>query len=156
MVGDMAWLEDVAPTLSAGTSAVSADCLAKVEGRLGFGYPDVVRLAYLQLGCGLSTHRLVPPEHAAADYLRDRAEKYAHWEWPERLVTVCDWGCGIRACALMTSSDPEIWWFDPNLEGEGPGGGHVPPWRTGSTFTEWIVRWARRDLFADYWDLRPR
>jgi hypothetical protein len=102
--------------------------LSKAEERLGFALPRVLHQVYGLVGNGgfgpgygligiVGGVRDDLGRDVVADYLL-RREGDPHdpaWSWPEKLLAVCHWGCGIYSCVDCARDDAPVIRFDPNV-----------------------------------------
>lgn len=118
---------------------VTMEELVQAEAQLGFTLPSFLRRIYLEVGnggfgpgYGLLSLNEIPPNAVSdttslvADYQGMRAfsqkdidEYFAEDEekpslWPERVVTLCDWGCNIYSCLDCSSPELPIFRMDSN------------------------------------------
>lgn len=103
----------IAPTVSPGQ-------LAAAETSLGFALPSLLRQIYLQVGNGGfgPGYGLIGLEELLQVYNEMRQLP----GWPERMVPLCTWGCGIYSCLDCSLSAGPIYVYSPDthvLEGHG-------------------------------------
>ena len=130
---------------------ISAAALAKVEQELGYSLPPLLRRVYTEIGdgwfgpgCGfqgaISGHF-----HEDEDKRATLAEGYHvnhKHEWPDGLVPLVHWGCGIFSCVDCTSpSFPMVCTdygaYDPTIQRA-----RVRLAPEGITFRDWLAAWA--------------
>ncbi|MGW2858204.1 SMI1/KNR4 family protein [Streptomyces sp. NPDC001205] len=116
----------------AGTSGqtqlpVSAADVEEAERQLGFPLHPLLTALYRQVGNGgfgpmdaILPLTIVPDhpdgESAVQGYL-DRippADAETWWAWPEGVLPILDWGCGMYACIDCQSEDGAVLLFEPN------------------------------------------
>jgi hypothetical protein len=130
---------------------ISREAMAKVERELGFALPPLLRRVYTEIGdgwfgpgCGLQG-AVSGHFHEDEDKRQTLAEAY-HGnhknEWPDGLVPLAHWGCGIFSCVDCTSpSFPMVrthfGHYDPVIK-RGPL--RLVP--EGITFRDWLAAWA--------------
>lgn len=63
------------------------------------------------------------------------------WDWPERLLPFCDFGCAICACIDCTTDSGHVVIWDPNIwePGQPVAIGLLD---TGKSFLDWMQAWA--------------
>jgi hypothetical protein len=109
---------------------ISAAQLKRSEHRLGFPLPPFLAEVYQRVGNGGfgPGHGLIG---LAGGFTHDRGKtiiKLYHsyhvktpndptWQWPDRLVPICDWGCAIFSC--VDCDRGSIITFDPGEQPEG-------------------------------------
>jgi hypothetical protein len=134
--------------------------LAADEERLGFALPPMLKRLYVEIGNGgfgpgyglIGISGGVPDDlgrTATEAYrgLRSQERSPPGWSWPEALLPICHWGCGITSCVDCSTPDFRMRIFDPNLVDD-------DNWRDGffaeaDSFEDWIRAWAEG---ADLWD----
>lgn len=123
--------------------------LKKTEARLGFRLPRLLKRLYLEVGDGgfgpgaglfgaRSGHWVFPKPITLAELYKVNHKG----AWPDKLVPICDWGCGIYSCIdcsrqsyPMVVSDPN--WVNPETNRDQHG---FLPENIG--FRDWIEAWA--------------
>ena len=104
---------DVAP-------GVDAAALESARTRLGFALPDLLAEAYRQVGNGgFGPEECLLPldgEGSVVSTYLDFRETYAgsEWAWPEGVLPIMTWGCGMYACVDCRSEDATVLLFEPN------------------------------------------
>ena len=152
-------LKHVAQRLVRFGPPVSRSEIDEAERLTGCRFPSLLSEVYLRVGAGAIAHvphHLRRPSVVASDYVRHRGSEVNGWKWPECLLPVADWGCGIQACVLATTDDAELWWFDPNLDGGEPPEYMAPPWPTGMPLDEWMRGFVNGDEFLQHWPPNQR
>jgi len=134
--------------------------IAKDEERLGFALPPVLKQIYVEIGNGgfgpgyglIGLTNGIPNDLGKTgpelyELFRGSDPNDPNWEWPCRLLPICDWGCAILSCVDCADTNFRMRIFDPNVhEGD--------DW-TDSFFEEsvgfepWISDWASG---IDLWD----
>lgn len=97
--------------------AADADAIARAERELGFPLHPLLAAAYQQVGDGgFGPEYYLLPLQGAADTYRDNRETYAgsEWAWPEGVLPIMTWGCGMYACVDCRSEDGTVLLFEPN------------------------------------------
>lgn len=125
--------------------------IAAAEGLLGFEVPLPLRAVYLSVANGGfgPGYGLVGIGGGIRGFARGKIrgrceETYAslrsrtEYDWPEGLLPVCDWGCGIYSCVDCSSTDGGILRFYSDAIGDG-----LPtPFTTeANDFRGWLVDW---------------
>jgi len=137
---------------------ISRPEVAEVETRLGFSLPTTLHQIYSGIAnggfgpgykiIGLVGGMPLDTGHSAVDiyeaFLRPDPEDPG-WGWPQGLLPICHWGCGIYSCVECVVSGNPVVRFDPN--GHGPG----TPWGTAfepeaPSLDDWLQRWLDDDL----------
>jgi hypothetical protein len=108
----------------AGRSApLSAEDLAGVERRLGFALHPLLAAVYRGFANGgfgpeyqlLSLVAGPTSEHAVDVYLAKRSGGAGtEWAWPEGVLPILSWGCGMYACVDCRSEQGTVLLFEPN------------------------------------------
>jgi hypothetical protein len=62
------------------------------------------------------------------------------WNWPERLLPVCDWGCAIRSCVDCADPNFRMRIFDPNVHDGDDWADSF--FEESPNFETWITAWA--------------
>jgi hypothetical protein len=127
--------------------------------RLGFSLPVPLRQVVMQVANGGfgPGYGLLGLEGGATDDLGDTAvdsylvrrswDGQQGWRWPERLVPICTWGCGIYTCMICEqgSIGGRLVRYDPDFEDE--------LWQfrgEGRTVAQWLGAWLDGQ---DLWEL---
>ncbi|MFJ6571521.1 SMI1/KNR4 family protein [Streptomyces sp. NPDC091292] len=107
---------------------VDAESVARAEAALGFPLPPLLAALYLRIGDGGfgPEYGLLPllegfpagEMPAVAQYLDHRkdARDDPSWPWPEGLLPISHWGCGMYACVDCLSEDAPVLLFEPNAD----------------------------------------
>lgn len=145
--------------------------LVQAEAQLGFVLPAFLRRIYLEVGnggfgpgYGLLPLNEIPPnaghhtDSLVADYKGMRAfsqkdidEYFAEEEekpslWPERVITLCDWGCNIYSCLDCSSPELPIFRMDSNEN-------FLVEWAIEApSLRQWLERWVDGTLTHLDWD----
>jgi len=104
------------------------DAIDTAEKALGFSFPPLLRQIYTEISNGGfgPGYGLLGLEGGARDdlgssvidgYLLSRQHHYADqptWIWPEYVLPVCHWGCGIYSCLDCAQIEAPVLLFDPN------------------------------------------
>ncbi|WP_412543775.1 SMI1/KNR4 family protein [Longispora sp. K20-0274] len=94
--------------------------LARAEEALGFALHPLLAAVYTRVGdggFGPECHLLnLTGRFSAVDnYLGQRRELAGtDWAWPEGVLPVLDWGCGMFACVDCRSDEGTVLLFEPN------------------------------------------
>ncbi|TNY36977.1 SMI1/KNR4 family protein [Thermomonospora catenispora] len=138
-------LEPLPPLTPAPESAVR-EC----ETLLGRPLPRLLRRCYLELGDGgfgpAYGIRGVTGEDNIIDAYREQQRSWLE-EWrpmAERLLPVCDWGCGITSFIDIGDPDARMWAIDPNPAPADDYAVALFPQDLG--FGEWMLRWVEGTL----------
>jgi hypothetical protein len=141
----------------------TSDAVTSAEAQLGFALPLLLRRIYTEVangGLGPGYGLLGVADGARDDvgnsivdgYLCSRQHQYEGeppWIWPEYLLPVCHWGCGIYSCLDCTRIDPAVVLLDPNALDENHAWGDVL-YPQMESFQQWITLWADG---VDLWQL---
>ena len=138
---------------------VAAEVLQSVERALGFEFPDLLRAIYLEVGNGGfgPAYGIVGMKEGAkrggrtleAVY-RDLAgleKENSAWRWPERLLPLADYGCGMWSCVDCAYQKlPMILWDPNNLASELDGAEARLNWSNafwdqGRSLRTWLEGW---------------
>ncbi|HEX6711758.1 MAG TPA: SMI1/KNR4 family protein [Thermoleophilaceae bacterium] len=134
---------------------VTASALEDAEARLGFRLPPPVRQLYSKVanggfGPGYGLIGLI--DGVRSDLKRDAVEEYLAfrrpdpedpgYEWPERILPICHWGCAIYSCVDCGDEDAAIIRFDPNVVDADWSIAFAPE---GHTLSSWLEAWLRGD-----------
>ncbi|MGY0234198.1 SMI1/KNR4 family protein [Longispora urticae] len=101
---------------------LTAADLARAEQALGFALHPLLAAVYQQVGDGGfgPDYQVLPlidgeKETAVGAYLQLRADGAGtEWAWPEGVLPILDWGCGMYACVDCRSGDGMVVLFEPN------------------------------------------
>ncbi|MEV7524966.1 SMI1/KNR4 family protein [Streptomyces sp. NPDC091371] len=87
--------------------------IARAEGILGFALPPLLAALYARVGDGGfgPEQRFLPLRQVVAAY---EARRESGWRWPEGVLPVADFGCGLDACVDSRSETAQVLLFDPN------------------------------------------
>src|SRR5579871_15938 len=106
--------------------------IAAAEEMLGFALPELLRRLYTDVGnggfgpgyglfgvpCGPKRHKV---DSAIKYYLGGRemaVDSKKGCRWPEGLLPICEWGCGIQSSLDCTRPEVPVIRHDPNMEYE--------------------------------------
>ena len=102
---------------------LTADEIRRAEDALGFALPPLLATVYREVGdggCGPGC-ALLPlvgesgSQTALGQYLNNRTRSAGSaWAWPEGILPVLDWGCGMFACLDCRSQAGPVLLFEPN------------------------------------------
>ena len=132
----------------------SDDEVSAAEQRLGFALPGLLRQIYLQVSNGGfgPGYGLIGIEGGATDDLGNSVEQLygKFWRprlndtsgfWPDGLLPFCYMGCAIYYCVACSSQGAPVYYFEPNIRGNGPWGKTLR-FAIG-TLEEWFQWWLR-------------
>ena len=130
------------------------------ERRLGFALSPLLRRVYFEVANGGfgPAYGLIGVVGGAADGRRKNAvDLYAeyrmpdpsdpHWEWPAKLLPVCNLGCAMYLCVDCGDPRGPVTWFEPNPHCDGE------PWDDAfnplaASTDAWLSAWVDgNDLF---------
>ncbi|NEC86043.1 SMI1/KNR4 family protein [Streptomyces sp. SID12501] len=133
------------PSLPAPVDAATLD---RAETALGFPLPPLLAELYLRIGDGGfgPSYGLLPlldsssagEPPVVAQYLANRAEarKDPGWFWPEGILPISHWGCGMYACVDCRAPEGAVLLFEPNADDAD----HA--WYTDAPgLAEWLATW---------------
>jgi len=102
--------------------------VAEVEGKLGFGLPELLRRLYTEIADGGfgPGYGLVGIEGDRNSYLnRDLAQTYDSYlresktefgaPWQPKLLPILTWGCGILSCIDCADPSFPVYFLDPGM-----------------------------------------
>ncbi|AVH57108.1 MULTISPECIES: SMI1/KNR4 family protein [Streptomyces] len=107
---------------------VDAAALTRAEAALGFALPRLLAALYVRIGdggfgpeYGLLPLLDGPPSGEPAvvpQYLSNRegGRKDPDWPWPEGVLPISHWGCGMYACVDCRSPEGTVLLFEPNAD----------------------------------------
>jgi hypothetical protein len=107
---------------------VDSTTLARAEAALGFRLPPLLADLYLSIGDGgfgpeyglLPLLENPPASEPAAvtQYLanRESAREDPDWPWPEGVLPISHWGCGMYACVDCRNPQSTVLLFEPNAD----------------------------------------
>ncbi|MGW7043178.1 SMI1/KNR4 family protein [Streptomyces avermitilis] len=107
---------------------VDTAALARAEAALGFPLPPLLAALYLRIGdggfgpeYGLLPLLDSPPSGEPAvvpQYLanRESGRKDPDWPWPEGILPISHWGCGMYACVDCRTPQGTVLLFEPNAD----------------------------------------
>ena len=102
---------------------LSQDKIDRAEERLGFALPPLLRAIYGDFANGgfgpdyqlLSLTDGPTSEQAVDSYLEARTSQAGtEWAWPEGVLPILSWGCGMYACVDCRSDQGTVLLFEPN------------------------------------------
>ncbi|MEU9233071.1 SMI1/KNR4 family protein [Streptomyces subrutilus] len=87
--------------------------IARAERILGFALPPLLAALHTRVGDGGfgPGPGLLPLGQAALTY---EAKRASGWRWPEGVLPIADFGCGMYACVDCRSENAQVLLFDPN------------------------------------------
>lgn len=140
------------PPVPAPAPRLTEDALATVEDQLAFALPPVLSEVYRRvanggfgpgyglMGVGANGFADDQGQTADARYALFRAPDSGLAEWPDGVLPICHFGCGVYHCVRATRGDVLVW--EPNVWQEG-----TPPdtalFLTGTPLLAWFDRWSR-------------
>ncbi|MCX4972199.1 SMI1/KNR4 family protein [Streptomyces sp. NBC_00620] len=107
---------------------VDTAALSRAEATLGFPLPALLAALYVRIGDGGfgPEYGLLPllegspsgEPAAVPQYLANRksGRKDPDWPWPEGVLPISHWGCGMYACVDCQSLDGTVLFFEPNAD----------------------------------------
>lgn len=107
---------------------VDTAAVARAEAILGFPLPALLAALYLRIGDGGfgPEYGLLPLLDGAASgepaavpqYLANQksGRKDPDWPWPEGVLPISHWGCGMYACVDCRHPDGTVLFFEPNAD----------------------------------------
>ncbi|MEU5311049.1 SMI1/KNR4 family protein [Streptomyces sp. NPDC021562] len=133
------------PSLPAPVDAASLD---RAREALGFPLPPLLAALYRRVGDGGfgPSYGLLPLLDAApsgepaavVQYLTNRASgrKDPQWPWPEGVLPISHWGCGMYACVDCSTPQATVLLYEPNAD-------HADAaWFVDApTLTDWLHVW---------------
>ncbi|MEU9252930.1 SMI1/KNR4 family protein [Streptomyces sp. NPDC048270] len=87
--------------------------IARAEVILGFALPPLLAALHTRVGDGGfgPEQGLLPLSQAVRTY---EAQRGSGWRWPEGVLPIADFGCGMYACVDCRSEKAQVLLFDPN------------------------------------------
>ncbi|MFI2423457.1 SMI1/KNR4 family protein [Streptomyces sp. NPDC018955] len=129
---------------------VDATALARAEATLGFALPPLLAELYLRIADGGfgPEYGLLPlldsepsgEPAAVAQYLarRESGREDPDWPWPEGVLPISHWGCGMYACVDCRSPRATVLLFEPN-----PGDPDHAWFLDAPGLADWLHSWVR-------------
>jgi hypothetical protein len=133
------------------------ESIKSAEAKIGFALPSLLVEIYRQVGNGGfgPGYGLIGLEDGARDdlgncvvdlFLQNKQHNIQDhfWNWPDRLIPICHWGCAIYSCIDCSYLDYPVINFDPNKQEEDGrwDDAFIPQ---GTIFAEWIEGWLNGD-----------
>ncbi|MGV9561915.1 SMI1/KNR4 family protein [Streptomyces sp. NPDC003480] len=127
---------------------VEKAALTRAEEALGFSLPQLLAELYLRIGdggfgpgYGLLPLLDSPPSSepaAVPQYLanRESGRKDPEWPWPEGILPISHWGCGMYACVDCRTPHGTVLLYEPNAD-EADHAWYVDA----PALTEWLQVW---------------
>ncbi|MFF6993863.1 SMI1/KNR4 family protein [Streptomyces sp. NPDC008313] len=127
---------------------VDADAPIRAEAAVGFALPPLLAALYLRIGDGgfgpeyglLPLLDSAPSGEPAAvtQYLANREDgrQDSDRPWPEGLLPISHWGCGMYACVDCHSQDATVLLFEPNADAA-----HQAWYVDAPSLTDWLRTW---------------
>ena len=125
------------------------------ESMLGFELPPLFRKLLTEIGNGGfgPTYGLLGIMNGAEDNGSNIIDLYKVFrksnyftpvsQWPERLLPICHFGCGMYACLDCTYPDAPVIWYEPNPREKGdPLNPFLIP--IAKSFEEWLWFWFKQ------------
>ncbi|MEU3277310.1 SMI1/KNR4 family protein [Streptomyces antibioticus] len=125
-----------------------AATVARAEAALGFRLPPLLADLYLRTGDGGfgPEYGLLPlldsapagEPSAVSQYLAQRksGQEDPEWPWPEGVLPISHWGCGMYACVDCHSPQATVLLFEPN-----PGDPDQAWFIDAPGLTDWLNAW---------------
>ncbi|MFI7069289.1 SMI1/KNR4 family protein [Micromonospora sediminicola] len=145
---------------------LSAARIAEAERRLGFPLHPLLALIYREFANGgfgpdyqlLSLVEGTTDEQAVDSYLEARAaDGGSDWAWPEGVLPILDWGCGMYACVDCRTEEGTVLLFEPN-----PGDPDLAWWVDSPSLAQWLDHyvedtgwWVRAEDGDDVGEMPP-
>ncbi|MGW0361961.1 SMI1/KNR4 family protein [Streptomyces sp. NPDC002990] len=102
---------------------------------LGFALPPLLAGLYTRVadgGCG-PQYGLLSLDQAVGAY---EAQRGSGWRWPEGVLPIADFGCGMYACVDCRSETARVLLFDPN-----PGEPDLAWYVDTPSLADWLRGW---------------
>ncbi|CAL9546911.1 hypothetical protein SUDANB15_04328 [Streptomyces sp. enrichment culture] len=127
---------------------IDAAALARAEAALGFELPPLLADLYLRIADGgfgpeyglLPLLDSPPSDEPAAvvQYLanRESVREDPDWPWPEGVLPISHWGCGMYACVDCRSPQATVVLFEPN-----PGDPTLAWYVDAPSLSDWLRSW---------------
>lgn len=138
----------------------------KAEAILGFRLHPLLAAIYRDVADGgfgpdyqlLSLIDGPTSERAVSCYLENRAAKAGTaWAWPEGVLPILTWGCGMYACVDCRSDEGTVLLFEPN-----PGDPQAAWWIDSPTLSGWFEHyiggtgwWVKAEDGEDFDEMSP-
>ncbi|GGZ16157.1 SMI1/KNR4 family protein [Streptomyces poonensis] len=133
-----------------------ADTLARAESVLGFPLPPLLAALYLRIGDGgfgpeygllplLDSPPAAEPA-AVTQYLANlrSGQEDPDWPWPDRVLPISHWGCGMYACVDCSTPDGTVLLYEPNA------GRAADAWYVDApTLADWLHVWINGNGWYD-------
>ncbi|GAA2566783.1 MULTISPECIES: SMI1/KNR4 family protein [Streptomyces] len=127
---------------------IDAAALVRAEAALGFELPPLLADLYLRIADGgfgpeyglLPLLDSPPSDEPAAvvQYLasRESGREDPDWPWPEGVLPISHWGCGMYACVDCRSPEATVVLFEPN-----PGDPALAWYVDAPSLSDWLRSW---------------
>jgi len=128
--------------------------LEMAESRMGLSLPPLLVRLYVEVAnggfgpasglFGVDNEQASPLSQSIPSvYLQLITDHSSRWKWPQRLVPVCDWGCGIHAVIDCSTAEGLVSHDSQSMRS-----------RDRYTFAQWMQDWANG---VDLWerDFKP-
>ncbi|MGW6939235.1 SMI1/KNR4 family protein [Streptomyces xanthophaeus] len=114
---------------------LEAGARTEAERILGFPLPPLLAALHRRMGDGGfgPGYGLLPLRQVALEYGRMRSSA---WRWPEGVLPVADFGCGMYACVDSRSETAQVLLFDPN-----PGDPELAWYLDSPSLADWLRHW---------------
>ncbi|MEU4569822.1 SMI1/KNR4 family protein [Micromonospora sp. NPDC023956] len=142
-IADRARDDESTSALTAGLpTPLSPRTIDSVEERLGFTLHPLLAAVYREVANGgfgpdyqlLSLTDGPTSEQAVECYLQARASRAGtEWAWPEGVLPILTWGCGMYACVDCRSDQGTVLLFEPN-----PGDPDAAWWIDSPSLAAWF------------------
>jgi hypothetical protein len=123
--------------------------LEQIESEVGFHLPSLLKRLYHEVGDGGFGHGygLFGAKHGhwksnEPFTLADLYHTNHKGTWPDKLLPICDWGCGLCSCINCSREEFPMVMSDPNYVDEKAGMDRHAFIPEGVGFRDWIEAWA--------------
>lgn len=143
---------------------LTSDEVVAAERRLGFTLPPLLCRCYIEIGNGgfgpgYGIYGLDQPtgdekENFAIGLYEiyvspDKTDEYSEFNWPNGLLPICHWGCGMYSCANCLSRYGSIYRFE--FDADNPKSGDRPLYSShfeleSRSLKKWLEQWVSGTL----------
>jgi hypothetical protein len=110
-------LDRLAQSIESPAERLTAARIAAEEARLGYPLHPLLTAVYGQVADGGfgPDYQLFPLAEAVDTYTRERTtDAGTEWAWPEGVLPILTWGCGMYAAVDCRNPDGQVLLFEPN------------------------------------------